>query len=166
MGYDRTLHLRYEHSHVFGKCCARLVKLHDSTYGVVFAMPGNVIRSPPCSERGGTEVSSSTTYLLHSPAFPTHWQNGLRTRRRQDHQFLEALLPRGILISASTPLPSRTSVVMARLTTSCKAKSLAMRASWDMKGSPWLFRKMSPSPRQPSVKRQLPVRWDCTNSGS
>ena len=35
-------------------------------------------QKPPCSERDGMEVCSSTSLLSRSLAFPTHWQNGFR----------------------------------------------------------------------------------------
>ena len=73
-------------------------------------------------------------------------KNGFRIQRRQDQQLRENASAARNLILASTPQPSRTSIVMARLTTSGKAKSLSMRASWAMKGSPWLFRKMTLPP--------------------
>ena len=44
MGFDRILHLGDGHSHIFGKCCTRLVELHDSACSVVPAVPGNFIR--------------------------------------------------------------------------------------------------------------------------
>ena len=51
-----------------GRCCTRLTEFHDSTSNVTLAMP--VIRSSPCSQRGGTEICPSTSLLSHSSVVP------------------------------------------------------------------------------------------------
>ena len=61
---------------------------------------------------------------------------------------------------ASTPQPSRTSIVMARLMTTRKAKSLALRASWALQGSPWLFRWMTLPPRQEVICKENTCRME------
>ena len=53
-----------------------------------------------------------------------------------------------------TPRPSLISIVMARLTTSRDAKSLAEGAYLSMKRSPSELVKNPPSPRTPSVIKQ------------
>ena len=35
-------------SHILGKCCARVVELHDSASSVMLAMPSNFHQKPPC----------------------------------------------------------------------------------------------------------------------
>ena len=46
-------------------------------------MPGNFIRSSPCTERDGTKVCSSTSLRSHSSPLPLHWQNGFCARRNK-----------------------------------------------------------------------------------
>ena len=45
MGFDRFPHLRDRHSHIRGQSSTRLVELRDCTYGAMFAMPSNDVRS-------------------------------------------------------------------------------------------------------------------------
>ena len=50
--------------HTFGKCCARLVELHDATFNVMLAMRGNFIRRRP--------VQSETEWRCVLPHLSCH----------------------------------------------------------------------------------------------
>ena len=93
VGFDRILQLRDGDSHILGKCCTRLIELHDFASSATFAMPGNFTRGP--SVHRGMEVCCSTSLLSRCLSCPTHWQNDFHMRRMHDHQLREALLPSG-----------------------------------------------------------------------
>ena len=56
-GFDRSLHLQNKHSHISGKCCTRLVELHDSACGVCTAKRRH--QRLPCSEQDACLLETS-----------------------------------------------------------------------------------------------------------